>query len=130
ALQLTQQEVFDLIFSDVVMPGKDGLQLLEEIKKNGVAAPVVMMSGQAHIQMAIRATRLGAFDFLEKPISTDKLLLTAKNALQLTQLRNENQQLRKKLGKHELVYTGQKMGGLMAQLARLAASEHRVCILG
>jgi DNA-binding NtrC family response regulator len=130
ALQLVQQEAFDLIFSDVVMPGKDGLQLLEEMKKNGVAAPVVMMSGQAHIQMAIRATRLGAFDFLEKPISTDKLLLTAKNALQLTQLRNENQQLRKKLGKHELVYSGQKMTALMAQLERVAASETRVCILG
>jgi two-component system, NtrC family, nitrogen regulation response regulator NtrX len=130
ALQLVQQEPFDLIFSDVVMPGKDGLQLLEEMKKTAVAAPVVMMSGQAHIQMAIRATRLGAFDFLEKPISTDKLLLTAKNALQLTQLKNENQQLRKKLGKHELVYTGSKMTTLMAQLERVAASETRVCILG
>lgn len=130
AMQLVQQDQFDLIFSDVVMPGKDGLQLLEEMKKNGVASPVVMMSGQAHIQMAIRATRLGAFDFLEKPISTDKLLLTAKNALQLTQLRNENQQLRRKLGKHELVYTGQKMTAMMAQLERVAASETRVCILG
>src|SRR5262249_50217474 len=65
ALQLAQQESFDLIFSDVVMPGKDGLTLLEEMKTAGVAAPVVMMSGQAHIQMAVKATRLGAFDFLE-----------------------------------------------------------------
>ena len=58
ALERASQEPFDLIFSDVVMPGKDGLQLLEEIKKNGTTTPVIMMSGQAHIQMAIRATRL------------------------------------------------------------------------
>jgi two-component system nitrogen regulation response regulator NtrX len=130
ALQLAQQEGFDLIFSDVIMPGKDGLTLLDEMKAAGVAAPVVMMSGQAHIQMAVKATRLGAFDFLEKPISTDKLLLTAKNALQLTQLRNENRQLRSQLGKHELVYAGETMKKLMAQLERVAASETRVCILG
>jgi two-component system, NtrC family, nitrogen regulation response regulator NtrX len=130
ALQLAREESFDLIFSDVIMPGKDGLTLLDEMKTAGVAAPVVMMSGQAHIQMAVKATRLGAFDFLEKPISTDKLLLTAKNALQLTQLKNENQQLRRQLGKHELVYAGETMKKLMAQLGRVAAGETRVCILG
>ena len=87
------RRAFDLIFSDVVMPGKDGLALLEELKQQGVTAPVVMMSGQAHIEMAVRATRLGALDFLEKPISTDKLLLTVDNALKLQRLENENRQL-------------------------------------
>src|SRR5437899_12028660 len=75
ALEILKTEKFDLIFSDVVMPGKDGLSLLADIKAAGVQAPVVMMSGQAHIEMAVRATRLGAIDFIEKPISTDKLLL-------------------------------------------------------
>ena len=83
ALELASTQPFDLIFSDVVMPGKDGLALLEELKAQGVPTPVVMMSGQAHIEMAVRATRLGALDFLEKPISTDKLLLTVENALKL-----------------------------------------------
>ena len=83
ALELAKAEHFDLILSDVVMPGKDGLTLLEELKRQGVTAPVVMMSGQAHIEMAVRATRLGAIDFLEKPISTDKLMLTVENALKL-----------------------------------------------
>ena len=68
ALELAKTQSFDLILSDVVMPGKDGLTLLEERKAQGVATPVVMMSGQAHIEMAVRATRLGALDFLEKPI--------------------------------------------------------------
>ncbi len=81
ALELATTQPFDIILSDVVMPGKDGLTLLEELKTQGIVTPVVMMSGQAHIEMAVRATRLGALDFLEKPISTDKLLLTVENAL-------------------------------------------------
>jgi DNA-binding NtrC family response regulator len=130
ALELAKAENFDLILSDVVMPGKDGLTLLEELKRQGVTAPVVMMSGQAHIEMAIRATRLGALDFLEKPISTDKLLLTVENALKLQRLENENRQLRQRLGKHEIVWQGEAMRRVMAQLERVAASESRVCVLG
>src|SRR5579863_5982554 len=76
ALELAKAERFDLILSDVVMPGRDGIALLEDFKAIGLATPVVMMSGQASIEMAVKATRLGASDFLEKPISTDKLLLT------------------------------------------------------
>jgi DNA-binding NtrC family response regulator len=130
ALELAKAERFDLILSDVVMPGKDGLTLLEELKQQAVATPVVMMSGQAHIEMAVRATRLGALDFLEKPISTDKLLLTVENALKLQRLESENRQLRQRLGKHEIVWKGEAMHRVMAQLERVAASESRVCILG
>ena len=130
ALELAKSQSFDLILSDVVMPGKDGLSLLEELKQQGVTAPVVMMSGQAHIEMAVRATRLGALDFLEKPISSDKLLLTVDNVLKLQRLENENQQLRQRLGKHEIVWKGDAMRRVMAQLERVAASESRVCILG
>ena len=130
ALEIAKSQKFDLILSDVVMPGKDGLTLLEELKQQGVAAPVVMMSGQAHIEMAVRATRLGALDFLEKPISTDKLLLTVENALKLQRLESENRQLRQRLGKHEIVWKGDTMHRVMAQVERVAASESRVCILG
>jgi len=130
ALELAKAQTFDLILSDVVMPGKDGLSLLEDLKKQGVTSPVVMMSGQAHIEMAVRATRLGAIDFLEKPISTDKLLLTVENSLKLQRLEHENQQLRQRLGKHEIVWKGEAMRRVMAQLERVAASESRVCILG
>jgi two-component system, NtrC family, nitrogen regulation response regulator NtrX len=130
ALELAKAQTFDLILSDVVMPGKDGLTLLEELKRQGVTAPVVMMSGQAHIDMAVKATRLGALDFLEKPISTDKLLLTVENALKLQRLESENRQLRQRLGKHEIVWKGEAMRRVMAQLERVAASESRVCILG
>ncbi len=130
ALELAKSREFDLILSDVVMPGRDGLALLEDLKANGVTAPVVMMSGQAHIEMAVRATRLGALDFLEKPLSTDKLLLTVENALKLKRLEQENQQLKARLGKHEIVGSGEAMRRVMAQVERVAASETRVCICG
>ena len=129
-LELAKSQTFDLILSDVVMPGKDGLSLLEDLKQQGVTTPIVMMSGQAHIEMAVRATRLGALDFLEKPISTDKLLLTVDNVLKLNRLESENRQLRQRLGKHEIVWKGEAMRRVMAQVERVAASESRVCILG
>jgi DNA-binding NtrC family response regulator len=89
-----------------------------------------MMSGQAHIEMAVRATRLGALDFLEKPISTDKLLVTVENALKLKRLEGENRELRRRLGRYNMVWSGDPMRSVMSQLERVAASETRVCIYG
>jgi len=130
AVELLRTEKFDLIFSDVVMPGKSGLEFLEEIKSAGVKAPVILISGQANIEMAVRATKLGALDFLEKPLSTDKLLVTVENALRLSRLEDENRELKRRLGKHQLVGSGAAMKKLLAQIDRVAASETRVCILG
>ena len=130
ALELIKAQRFDLIFSDVVMPGKDGLSLLADLKALGIATPVVMISGQATLEMAVRATRLGALDFLEKPLSTDKLLLTVEHALRLARLEEENRELRRRLGKHEIVWASDVMRAVMAQVERIAASETRVCILG
>jgi two-component system, NtrC family, nitrogen regulation response regulator NtrX len=128
--ELLRAEQFDLILSDVVMPGKTGMELLEELKKSGLQTPIVLISGQANIEMAVKATRLGALDFLEKPLTTDKLLLTVENALKLTRLEDENRELRHRLGKHELVGSGPALTKLLAQIDRVAASETRVCILG
>ena len=130
ALELARAQPFDLILSDVVMPRRDGLSLLEDLKTSGVTAPVVMMSGQAHIEMAVRATRLGALDFLEKPLTTEKLLVTLENALKLTRLEAENRDLRARVGRHTLVFAGETMSRVMAQIERVAASETRVCIYG
>ena len=130
AVDLLRTEKFDLIFSDVVMPGKSGLEFLEEIKNAGVKAPVILISGQANIEMAVKATKLGALDFLEKPLSTDKLLVTVENALRLSRLEDENRELKRRLGKHQLVGSGPAMKKLLAQIDRVAGSETRVCILG
>src|SRR5664279_3311910 len=130
ALELIKSQAFDMMLSDVVMPGKDGLTLLEELRNLGVALPVVMISGQANIEMAVRATKLGAADFLEKPLSTDKLLLTVDNVLKVKRLEEENRELRQRVGKHEIVHSGAAMQRVMSQVDRVAASEARVCILG
>ncbi len=130
ALELIRAERFDVIFSDVVMPGKDGISLLEDLKATGVTTPVVMISGQASIEMAVRATRLGAVDFLEKPLSTEKLLVTVENVLRLRHLEEENRDLRRRLGKHEVIWSGPAMERLLAQVERVAASESRVAIQG
>jgi DNA-binding NtrC family response regulator len=130
ALELAKSVRYDLILSDVVMPGRDGIALLEDLKNIGVTSPAVMMSGQATIEMAVRATRLGAVDFLEKPISTEKLLLTVENAVRLARLEQENRELKHRLGRHELVWTSPQMREVMAQVEQVAAGETRVCIRG
>jgi two-component system, NtrC family, nitrogen regulation response regulator NtrX len=130
ALELIRTERFDVIFSDVVMPGKDGISLLEDLKAAGTTTPVVMISGQASVEIAVRATRLGAVDFLEKPLSTERLLVTAENVLRLRRLEEENRDLRRRLGKHDVIWSGPVMERLLAQVERVAASESRVAIQG
>jgi DNA-binding NtrC family response regulator len=130
AIALLRNERFDVVFSDVVMPGKDGLSMLADLRDLGITTPVIMVSGQATVDMALRATRLGAVDFLEKPISSDKLLITVENALKITRLEEENRQLRRRVGRGEIVWKSEAMRRVMAQVDRVAASESRVCILG
>src|ERR1700723_3239111 len=130
ALELAKAQRFDVILYDVVMPGKDGLALLADLKAAGVTAPVVMISGQASIEMAVRATRLGAVDFLEKPLSTEKLLVTVENMVKLVRLEQENRDLKHRLGRHQIVWASPAMREGMAQVEHVAASETRVCIHG
>src|SRR5437773_1422232 len=130
ALALLKNDRFDLALSDVVMPGRDGLAMLQDLRDAGIATPVITISGQATVDMAVRATKLGAVDFLEKPISADKLLLTVENALRLVRLEEENRQLRRRVGRHDIVWASAAMQRVIAQVDRVAASETRVCILG
>jgi two-component system, NtrC family, nitrogen regulation response regulator NtrX len=130
ALEQVRSHAFDVILSDVVMPGRDGLQLLADIRAAGIETPVVMISGQASVEMAVRATKLGAIDFLEKPLSTDKLLITVENAVKLTRLERENRRLRERVGGDKLVWRSAAMQQVMSRVDRVAASETRVCILG
>ena len=130
ALELLQAQRFDMLLSDVVMPDMDGIALLGEIRALGLAVPVVMVSGQATVEMAVRSTKLGALDFLEKPLSTEKLLLTLDNAVKIARLEAENRELRRRAGKHEIIWKSEAMRRTMAQVERVAAGNSRVCILG
>jgi two-component system, NtrC family, nitrogen regulation response regulator NtrX len=130
ATSLLRHERFDLVLSDVVMPGKDGLSMLADLRDIGVTTPVIVISGLATVDMAVRATRLGAVDFLEKPISSDKLLLTVEHALRLVRLEDENRQLRRHVGRSDIVWKSDAMGRVLTQVDRVGPTESRVCILG
>src|SRR5260370_41422161 len=106
-ITLVKNDRFDLIVSDVVMPGKDGLSMLADLRELGVSTPIVMISGQATVDMAVRAARLGAADFLEKPISADKLPLTGETLLRPVRLQAEDPQPRRRGGPHGAVCEGQ-----------------------
>ena len=94
ALDIIQEESPDLVLLDIWMPGMDGIQTLEMIRQRFPETTAVMMSGHGTIETAVRATRIGAFDFIEKPFSLDKLLITITNALNYKELRRENEALR------------------------------------
>ncbi len=130
AFEMIKTQRFDMVLSDVVMPGKDGLSLLADLKNAGISIPTVMISGQANVEMAVRATRLGAVDFLEKPLSTDKLLLTVENVLKMTRLEEENQQLRRRIGKHEIVWKSEAMRRIMTHIERVGPTNSRVYVQG
>lgn len=116
---------------DVKLPDGNGIDLLREIRAKGITAPVVMISGHGTISEAVEATRAGAYDFLEKPLARDKVLLSLKNALEQSSLREENERLR------ELVGSGPRMIGgspawqrVVEQAGMAARSDARVLLIG
>jgi DNA-binding NtrC family response regulator len=131
ALERLGEEPVDAILSDVVMPEMDGLALLEQLKKRAPGVPVILMSGQATVEIAVKATRLGALDFVEKPIGLDRLLLTLRNALRLERLERENRELtsywRDEL---ELIGDSAPMAALKRLIERAAPSDVPLLVLG
>ena len=130
-LQIIENNEVDLILLDIWMPGKDGLQILEELKNNGCPIPVIIMTGHGSIDTAVRATRLGALDFVEKPLDLNKIIITLHNTLHLKALEEENALLRKKTEKDdEIIGNSQAIRRLKDQIDRAAPSEAWVLILG
>ena len=85
-LELVHQRTYDLVLLDIWLPGMDGLAALEQLVHRAPDVPVIMISGHANIESAVRATKLGAFDFIEKPLSLEKTVLVVRNALRQRQL--------------------------------------------
>ena len=98
-LKIIDEEDVDLVLLDIWMPGMDGLTALEEIKKRDLVLPVIMISGHGNIETAVKATKSGAFDFIEKPPSYDKIVVAVNNGLQMSRLVEENEILRTKTKK-------------------------------
>ena len=120
-----------LVFLDVKMAGLDGLETLRRLREHDPRAQVVMISGHGTVRAAVEATQLGAYDFLEKPLDTDRILLTIRNALERNELESENLRLRESVGdRYELVGTSAAMRDLEAVIAKVAPTQARVLIRG
>ena len=126
-----RSETPDVILLDIWLPGLDGLATLERLRERRVDAEVIMISGHASVEAAVRATKLGAFDFIEKPLSIDKTVLAVRNALRQRRLEVENRQLRARVDRR-LVIVGASltMEQLREHVAMAAPSNGRVLISG
>jgi len=130
-LQVLENKYFELILLDVWLPGINGLETLERIKEMKVSAAVVMISGHGTIETAVKATRLGAFDFLEKPLSIEKTLLVVKNGLEQKRLQEENRTLKSQLrSRYRIIGSSISMKALRQQLAIAGPTDGRVLIYG
>jgi two-component system, NtrC family, nitrogen regulation response regulator NtrX len=130
--ELKRSGHFDLVLLDIWMPGTDGITLLKEWTESGLLdAPVVMISGHGNVETAVEAIRFGAYDFLEKPLSTAKLLVTVKRALQDSRLRRENLELKGRLAlSTELIGKSELMSQLRDRIERVARTDSWVLIMG
>ena len=122
---------FDCILLDVKMPGMDGMEALQKIRQIRQDVPIIMISGHGTIETAVEATKLGAFDFLEKPPDREKLLLLVRNATQKKQLETQVKIMREKLqGKETMLGASHAMRNIRAMIDRVAPTEARVLITG
>ena len=130
-MTLIAREPPDLVFLDIKMPGMDGLEALGRIKAAHEALPVVIVSGHGTVSTAVEATRKGAFDFIEKPLERERVLLTIRNALDQSRLRDENVTLKRAVEvRHQMVGESAGIRGVMEQVGRAAPSNATVLILG
>ncbi|RMF46715.1 MAG: sigma-54-dependent Fis family transcriptional regulator [Deltaproteobacteria bacterium] len=131
ALAFLNRELPDLVLLDIWMPGMDGLEVLERVKTLYPDLTVIMMSGHGTIETAVRATKMGAFDFIEKPLSLEKMLLAIQNGLKVVDLAEENRNLKQQLGKDvEIIGTSAAIQELKRQIDVAAPTSGWVLITG
>lgn len=131
ALKIIEEESPDLVLLDIWMPGIDGIETLKEIKRTNPFLQVIIISGHGTIETAVKATKLGAHDFIEKPLSIEKVVVTINNALHFRQLEEENRYLRKKtLEKHSITGNSPTIQAVKKQIAVAAPTNAWILITG
>lgn len=131
ALKIIEKESPDLVLLDIWMPGMDGIETLQEIKRTNPFLQVIIISGHGTIETAVKATKLGGFDFIEKPLSIEKVVVTINNALNFRRLEEENRYLRKKtLEKHSITGNSPPIQSLKKQIAVTAPTNAWILITG
>ncbi|MDI6714343.1 MAG: sigma-54 dependent transcriptional regulator [Thermodesulfovibrio sp.] len=131
ALEILEKEEIDLIFLDVWLPKMSGIEAIKKIKEKDSDIPIIMISGHGNVEIAVEAIKLGAYDFLEKPLSMERVILTTERALQFKNLERENIKLRSSVDKkYELVGTSSAMKKIKSQIELIAKGDSRVLIIG
>jgi two-component system nitrogen regulation response regulator NtrX len=130
-LALVEREPPDLVFLDIKMGGQDGLETLQKIRQVNEALPVVMISGHGTVSTAVEATKLGAFDFIEKPLASERVLVTIRNALDQTRLVDENRSLKRAVeARHQMVGESVSLRQIWDAIKRAAPTTATVLLLG
>src|SRR5471032_3477822 len=130
-LALAEREAPDLVLLDVKMPGMDGLEVLDRLRAINETLPVVVISGHGTISTAVEATKKGAFDFIEKPFASERVLVSLRNALDQRQLRDENRTLKKAVEvRHQMIGDSPGLKQVMAAVGRAAPTNATVLITG
>ena len=131
ALKILEEHPIDLVLLDVWLPGKGGIDVLKEIVENYTGIQTVMISGHGSIDLAVKALKLGAFDFVEKPLSLDRVLTIVSNALEMGSLRKENQELRSRLTEEDqLIGQSRAINEVRNIIRQAAGSDARIMITG
>lgn len=130
-LELLKKNEYDIVLCDIKMPGMDGIEVLEKIQTDGIDTPVVMISGHGNIDTAVESIKKGAFDFIEKPLDLNRLLITIRNATDKSNLMTETKTLKKKVSKkYEIVGDSEAIRKIIDMTDRVAPTDARVLITG
>ena len=131
ALEILSQESIDLMMLDIKMKGMDGMEVLKEMNESGINVPVIMISGHGNIEIAVEATKLGAFDFIEKPPDLNRLLVSVRNALDKGRLAEENKSMRSKLPQvPEIIGESKEIAQIKKTIDKVAPTNSRVLVTG
>ena len=129
-LEAALKDHFDLIFCDIKMPGMDGVEVLEKIQQEGVDSAVVMISGHGDIDTAVECIKKGAYDFIQKPLDLNRILITIKNATDKATIVTQNKILRKKAYGQQMIGESPAISNIRSMIAKVAATDARVLIMG
>jgi two-component system nitrogen regulation response regulator NtrX len=131
ALNMIDHESPDIVFLDIWLPDRDGIEILEELHSSGKGLPVVMISGHGTVELAVKATKIGAYDFLEKPLSLERVLLTTQRALERGKLEKEFRELKDNISqKWKLIGQSPEIKRLRSQIEMVSQSASRVLVSG
>ena len=130
AVGMAEKERYDVIFCDIKMPNMEGTEVLEKLRADGVDAAIVMISGHGDIDTAVECTKKGAFDFIQKPLDLNRILITIKNATERTQIITENTNLKKRVYGQQMIGDSAPMQHLRDMIEKVAPTNTRVLITG